>query len=71
MAHDNPHSYFLTPDGTCYHGRMVSGGRKGEAGPLALKRELRQHETEAARLDRIAQEQQAELTRLEAEIAAG
>ena len=44
MASDNPHSYFLTPDGTCYHGRMISGGRKSDAGPLALKRELRQRE---------------------------
>ena len=41
---------------------MVSGGRQGEAGPLALKREFRQHEAEAARLDRVAQEQQIELT---------
>jgi chromosome segregation protein len=71
MAYDNPHSYFLTLDGTCYHGRTVSGGRKGEAGPLALKRELRHHETEAARLHRIADEQQSELTRLESEIVAG
>jgi chromosome segregation protein len=71
MAHDNPHSYFLTPDGTCYHGRMVSGGRKGEAGPLALKRELRQRETEAARLEAIARDQQERLTRLEEEILAG
>jgi chromosome segregation protein len=70
MAREHPHNYFLTPDGTCYHGRMVSGGRKGEAGPLALKRELRQHEAEAARLERLAHEQQAELTRLEEEIAA-
>ncbi|HKV04053.1 MAG TPA: chromosome segregation protein SMC [Candidatus Acidoferrales bacterium] len=70
MAHDNPHSYFLTPDGTCYHGRTVSGGRKGEAGPLALKRELRRRETEAARLDRAVQEQQAELTRLENAVVA-
>ncbi|MBZ5694155.1 MAG: chromosome segregation protein SMC [Acidobacteriia bacterium] len=70
MAHDNPHSYFLTPDGTCYHGRTVSGGRKGDAGPLALKRELRQHETEAARLDVLAREQQAELARLTDEIVA-
>ena len=53
MAHENPHSYFLTPDGTCYHGRMVSGGRKSDAGPLALKRELRQHEAEALRLEAI------------------
>ena len=51
MAHENPLGYFLTADGTCYHGRMVSGGRQGEAGPLALKRELRHHESEAARLD--------------------
>ncbi|MGD1211711.1 MAG: chromosome segregation protein SMC [Candidatus Acidiferrales bacterium] len=70
MAREHPHNYFLTPDGTCYHGPMVSGGRKGEAGPLALKRELRQHEAEAARLERLAREQQAELTRLEEEIAA-
>ncbi len=71
MAHDNPHSYFLTPDGTCYHGRTVSGGRKGEAGPLALKRELRQREAESARLERIARDQQADCTRIEEEIAAG
>ena len=64
MAHENPQGYFLTPEGTCYHGRMVSGGRQSEAGPLALKRELRQHEAEAKRLERIAQEQQTELTRL-------
>ena len=69
MAREHPHNYFLTPEGTCYHGRMVSGGRKGEAGPLALKRELRQHEMEAARLDQSAAEQQRELTHLEELIA--
>jgi chromosome segregation protein len=71
LAHENPHSYYLTLDGTCYHGRMVSGGRQGDAGPLALKRELRQHEAEAMRLDRVAQEQQEELTRIEMAIAGG
>ncbi|HXX72009.1 MAG TPA: hypothetical protein VEI55_06910, partial [Candidatus Acidoferrum sp.] len=70
MARDNPHSYFLTPDGTCYHGRMVSGGRKGEAGPLALKRELRQRETESAKLEAMIREGEAELRHLESEIAA-
>ena len=69
MARENPQSYFLTPDGTYYHGRMVAGGRKGEAGPLGLKRELRQHETEATRLELTAQEQQTELSRLEEAIA--
>ena len=71
MASENPHSYFLTPEGTCYHGRMVSGGRAGDAGPLALKRELRQHEAEAARLEVSANEMQAEMTYIEGEIAAG
>ena len=71
MAAENPHSYFLTLDGTCYHDRMVSGGRKSDAGPLALKRELRQHETEAARLERVVEERQAEIERIESAIAAG
>jgi chromosome segregation protein len=71
MAHENPHSYYLTPEGTCYHGRMVTGGRQGDAGPLALKRELRQHESEAARLEVVARDQQNELTRLETEIVGG
>ncbi len=70
MAQDNPHSYFLTPDGTCYHGRTVSGGRKSDAGPLALKRELRHRESEVARLEQRAAEQQANLSRLAGEIAA-
>ncbi len=71
MAADNPYSYFLTQDGTCYHGRTISGGRKGEAGPLALKRELRQREAESARLEKISEEQQLALTILEAEITSG
>jgi chromosome segregation protein len=71
IANENPHNYFLTPDGTCYHGRMVSGGRAGQAGPLALKRELRQHESEALRLEQAASEQQAQMTSLEEAIAEG
>ena len=70
MARDNSHSYFLTPDGTCYHGRMVSGGRKSDAGPLALKRELRQRELEMARLEAIARDGGDALARLESEISA-
>ncbi|HEV2206783.1 MAG TPA: chromosome segregation protein SMC [Candidatus Acidoferrales bacterium] len=68
-SRENPQTYYLTPDGTCYHGRMVSGGRRSEAGPLVLKRELRQHEAETARLEHDVQQQQAELARLESAIA--
>jgi chromosome segregation protein len=70
MARENPHSYFLTTDGTCYHGRMVSGGRKSEAGPLALKRELRHHESEVARLEGIVEERQSALAAVRQEMAA-
>jgi len=71
MAAENPHSYYLTPEGTCYHGRMVTGGRQGEAGPLALKRELRHHELEAGRLEVVSKGQEEAITRLEMEIAGG
>jgi chromosome segregation protein len=53
--------YFVTPEGTCYHGRLVTGGRPGEAGPLAMKRELRLLESETARLERAVSEAQAGL----------
>ena len=68
-SRENPQTWYLTLDGTCYHSRMVSGGRRSEAGPLVLKRELRQHEAETTRLEREVQEQQAALASLEASIA--
>ncbi|MGH9756859.1 MAG: hypothetical protein ACRD4M_03920, partial [Candidatus Acidiferrales bacterium] len=70
MAQERPSEYFLTPDGSCYHGRIVSGGRESDAGPLALKRELRQHESEVLRLEAMAQEQQVEIARIAAETSA-
>ena len=42
LAQQFPHCWFLTRDGINYHGRAVSGGKKTGAGPLALKRELRE-----------------------------
>jgi chromosome segregation protein len=68
MAREYPQHYFITLEGTCYHGRMVSGGRPGDAGPLALKRELRRLETEVTHLDRAAERAQADLSRLEEEM---
>jgi chromosome segregation protein len=37
-----PDLFFLLPDGVCYSGHAVSGGKKTGTGPLALKRELRE-----------------------------
>ncbi len=42
LAMQYPGIYFLLPDGVCYHGHAVSGGKKTGSGPLALKRELRE-----------------------------
>ncbi len=37
-----PDLFFLLPDGVCYQGCAVSGGKKTGGGPLGLKRELRE-----------------------------
>lgn len=48
LALQYPDYYFLLPDGVCYHGHAVSGGRKTGSGPLALKRELRELTADSA-----------------------
>ena len=70
LAAQYPHCWFLAADGVSYHGQAVSGGKKTGAGPLALKRELREviaRWTDQAELKLPAA--QAELTQLEADIA--
>ena len=58
LALQYPDFYFLLPDGICYNGHAVSGGRKTGSGPLALKRELRevsgQVEEKQKKLDQTA-----------------
>jgi len=61
LARENSQYAFVTPDGTCYQGRMVTGGRPDEAGPLGMKRELRTLDADVARLERQMAEQQAAL----------
>lgn len=47
-----PDLYLLLPDGACYHGYSLSGGRKSGGGPLALKRELRELRASAQACER-------------------
>ncbi|MGH9791597.1 MAG: chromosome segregation protein SMC [Candidatus Acidiferrales bacterium] len=68
LAHENKQYCFVTTDGTCYQGRLVSGGRPGDAGPLAMKRELRQLEAEATKLERAVEEAHAGVLWLEDEL---
>ena len=67
LARENPSYIFLTPDGTCYQGRAITGGRPTEAGPLATKRELRALEAETSRLEGSLAELQSAVERLESE----
>jgi chromosome segregation protein len=64
LATEHADCQFLTPDGTCYQGRIVTGGRVSEAGPLATKRQLRELETRIATLEQEAATAQATLAAL-------
>ncbi len=64
LARENPQYAFVTPDGTCYQGRMVTGGRADEAGPLGMKRELRTLDGEIAQLEKRGEEARAALETL-------
>ena len=68
LARDNPQFAFVTPDGTCYQGRMVTGGRADEAGPLGMKRELRALDAEVMQLEHEATERQSSLEAVAAEL---
>ncbi len=51
LAREYPQYAFLTPEGTCYQGRMVTGGKPDDAGPLGMKRELRAMDAEVRHLE--------------------
>ena len=61
LARENAQYAFVTPDGTCYQGRMVTGGRPDEAGPLGMKRELRTLDAEVLQLEHQMAAKQAAL----------
>jgi chromosome segregation protein len=69
LARENAACHFVTLDGTCYQGRMVTGGRPAEAGPLVMKRELRALDGEVLRLERALGEAQSALHLIEQELA--
>ncbi len=70
LARENPAYMFVIPDGTTYQGRVVSGGRASESGPLGMKRELRSLDAEVVQLERAASEAQAALHHVEEELRA-
>ena len=69
LASQYPHLYFLLPDGVCYHGYALSGGKKRSSGPLALKRELRELVVVVQNKQRELDERTLRLESLDREIA--
>ena len=68
MANEHTHAYFLTPGGECFHNATVTGGKPASAGPLVLKRELRETEMRLALLERDLGQAELEAARLTRQI---
>ncbi|MBI2955975.1 MAG: hypothetical protein HYY26_01550, partial [Acidobacteria bacterium] len=66
LARDFPHFFFLSTDGSCYHGRLVSGGVRNGHGSHALQRELERAAARRTEVEPSVAEEEAELARLEA-----
>jgi chromosome segregation protein len=69
LATEHPASWFLLPDGVSYHGFSVTGGKKTGAGPLALKRELRDVNAELRQKQSALETAQSAVASLDAQIA--
>jgi chromosome segregation protein len=64
LAARHPHAFFLTPEGECFHNATVTGGKPASAGPLALKRELREAETRLAGIEAALDQAEGEAAAL-------
>jgi chromosome segregation protein len=70
LALQYPDFHFLLPNGVCYRGYTISGGKKSAAGPLALKRELRELRPMIQNLEQSLDTAASEAARAEEQIAA-
>ncbi|HYO84693.1 MAG TPA: chromosome segregation protein SMC, partial [Bryobacteraceae bacterium] len=69
LAPAHPDLFFLLPDGVCYHGHAVSGGKKTGSGPLGLKREMRELGTQLTGKEKELTKTRSLLEDLELEMA--
>ena len=68
LAVQYPDLHFLMPDGRCYRGYTLSGGKQGSSGPLALKRELRELGPKVADVEKKVAETTRAAARLDQQI---
>jgi chromosome segregation protein len=64
LALDNPEAFFLAQSGECFHNVTVTGGRPPAAGPLSLKRELREVLRNLADLENTLREEEGRAQKL-------
>jgi chromosome segregation protein len=70
LAALHPERHFLTRGGEHYHHRLVAGGRGPSAGPLALRRDLRELERRTSDLELKLERSQESARKLSEEVAA-
>ncbi len=70
LALQYPDYHFLLPSGVCYRGYTISGGKKSAAGPLALKRELRELRPTIQNLEQALETASSEAAQAEEQITA-
>ncbi|MGH9863675.1 MAG: chromosome segregation protein SMC, partial [Candidatus Acidiferrales bacterium] len=66
LARDYPQYFFLSTDGTCYHGRLVSGGARNGYGSHSLTRELERATEQRTKIEPAASAAETTLDQLEA-----
>ena len=58
LALENPDAFFLAQSGECFHNVTVTGGKPPAAGPLSMKRELRELLRQLDELERALREEE-------------
>ena len=68
LALSNPDAFFLSKSGECFHNVTVTGGKQAAAGPLSMKRELRDVLRLIDDLERTLREEETQVLSLGHEI---
>ena len=68
LALENPHAFFLSQSGECFHNVTVTGGKQRAEGPLSMKRELRDVMRTLADLESGLRDEELQVLRLGREI---
>ena len=65
LAREYPNYFFLSTDGTCYHGRLVSGGTRNGHGSHSLRRDLERAARQKSEIEPAARSAEADWTELD------